>query len=235
MVIDAVNPNLLFKITTTAPEVEEIQSNININKAPGVDNLPGNILCTCAKELSVPLARLFNLSLRTGKMSTLWKSANITPIHKEDNRELVTNYKSTFLLSIPAKCLERIVCSAINDHISPFLTEWQHGFVKGRSFETQLILTHHQWAVALVEGRQVDVAFLDFAKAFERVKHSVLLQKLCKFGISGSLLHWCERFLSNRHQRVVLDGVSSSWCNVPSGVHQGSLSVTFLKLFFLAT
>ena len=59
-------------------------------------------------------------------------------------------------------CLERIVHYAIYDHVSPLLTEWQHGFIKGRSCETtQLILTHHQWATALDKGRQVDVAFLD--------------------------------------------------------------------------
>ena len=64
---------------------------------------------------------------------------------------------------------------------------------------------------------KVDVAFLDFSKAFDRVNHSILLRKLCSFGISGSLLLWCESYLSNRWQRTVLDGVSSTWLEVPSG------------------
>ena len=123
-------------------------------------------------------------------MPTLWKAANITSIHKGDSRELVTNYRSILLLLIPAKCLEHIVHSAtcMFDHVSPFLTEWQHGFIKGRSCEPQLILTHHQWAIALDKGRQVDVVFLDFSKAFDKANHAVLLQKLCNFGITGSLL-----------------------------------------------
>ena len=74
--------------------------------------------------------------------------------------------------------------SAIYDYVSPFLTEWQHGFIKGRSCEPQLILTHHQWAIALDKGRQVDVVFLDFSKAFDKANHAVLLQKLCNFGIT---------------------------------------------------
>ena len=129
--------------------------------------------------------------MNSGSCSQISSSCNC-PIHKGDSRELVTNYRSISLLPIPAKCLERIVHSAIYDHVSPFLTEWQHGFIKGRFCETQLILTHHQWATARDKGRQVDVVFLDFSKAFDKVNHAVLLQKLCNFGITGSLLQWCE-------------------------------------------
>lgn len=147
-------------------------------------------------------------------------------------------------MPISAKYLERIVRSAIYDYISPFLTELRHGFVKGRSCETQLILTQHQWATAFDEDRQVDVVFLDFSKAFDKVNHSVLMQKLGNFGITGSLLQWCESYLTNRRQRVVLDGISSSWSDVSSGVPRGIfficlyfllyLLVTSLKLFFVA-
>ena len=117
LVTDVVNPNLLFEVTTTAPGLEGILSKINVNKVPGVDNLPARILRTCAEELSIPLAHLFNLSLRTGKMPTLWKSANITPIHQGDSKEFITNYRSISLLPTPANCLEHIVHSAIYDHV----------------------------------------------------------------------------------------------------------------------
>lgn len=89
------------------------------------------------------------------------------------------------------------------------------GFIKGRSCETQLVITHHQWALVLDDCRQVDVAFLDFSKAFFSLK-------LCGFGISGALLRWCESYLSQRQQRVVLGGVSLSWSVGSSGVSQGS-------------
>ena len=144
------------------------------------------------------------------------------------------NYRSISLLSILGKCLERIVHRVVYSHVSPFLNDWQHGFVKGCSCITQLVLTHHMWHKALDDGLQVDAVFLDFTKAFDRVHHKILLNKLCNFGISGSLLEWCSDYLSNRTQRVVIDGNCSSWLNILSGVPQGSILGPLFFVIFIS-
>ena len=106
---------------------------------------------------------------------------------------LVENYRSISLLSIPGKCQEHIVHTVIiYSHDSAYLTDWQHGFVKGRSL-------------------------------FNRVPYNVLLHKLCNLGISGKLLNCCKDYLSNRTQRVAIDGYSSSFLEITSGVPQGSI------------
>ena len=145
----------------------------------------------------IPLTLLFNLSFQTRKVPVSWKRATVTPVFKADAKEKVENYCPFSLLSTSVKCQERIVSNAIYSHVAPYLTDSQCGFVRGRSCNTQLVLSHHQWSKALGEGRQVDVIFLDFAKAFDRVAHNVLLQKLCNFGISGALFNWCKDYLTN--------------------------------------
>ena len=80
----------------------------------------------------------------------------------------------------------------------------------------------------------MDVVFLDFAKAFDRVAHNILLQKLWNFGISGALLNWCKDYLTDREQRVVIEGMSSTWRAIPSGVPQGFLLVPLCFVIFIS-
>ena len=106
-------------------------------------------------------------------------------------------------------------------HVAPYLNDWQHGFIIGRSCVTQLVLSHHQWTKALDAGNQFDIVLLDFSKVFDKVSHVILLQKLCNFGVSGCFLNWCRDYLMNSEQQLVIDGASSDWRTIPSGVPQG--------------
>ena len=175
--------------------MKRILQNLDVTKATGADNIPARILKVYPEKLSKPLALLFKRSFSLGRVPVQWKLANILPVHRANDRDPVDYYRSISLLSIPRKCQERMVYSAIYPHVSAYLSDWQHGFVKGRSTATQLMLTHHKWAKALDEGHQVDVVFLDFSKAFDCVPHQALLHKLCNFGISGELLNWCQDYL----------------------------------------
>ena len=120
-----------------------------------------------------------------------------------------------------------------NDH--EILTDAQHGFRPGRSCETQLVVTTKDLAKALDDGCQVDAIVLDFSKAFDRVPNQRLLLKLHHYGIRGPLQIWIENFLTKRSQRVVIDGKSSDWANVSSGVPQGTVGYLVHKHFLKYT
>ena len=112
------------------------------------------------------------------------------------------------------------------------LCDEQHGFRKKRSCESQLVTTIQGIARKLRTGReQVNVILLDFAKAFDKVPHQRLLHKLNFYGVRDENLHWVESFLTNRKQRVLLDGKESSQADVTSGVPQGTVNG---PLYFLA-
>ena len=99
----------------------------------------------------------------------------------------------------------------------------QHDFVSGRSCTTQLLTALNYWTRSLDCGHPVDIIYLDFSKAFDVVPHERLITKLKAYGIAGNLLVWIKDFLIGRKPRVVLNGYSSNWSFVHSGVPQGSV------------
>ena len=97
----------------------------------------------------------------------------------------------------------------------------QFGFLKGKSTSSQLLQGLHDIGSKLDNKCQVDTLHLDFAKAFDKVNHKLLLLKLQRFGISGNLPSWLRNYLSGRNQRVTVLGETSHPLPVLSGVTHG--------------
>ena len=133
------------------------------------------------------------------------------------------------------KLLERL----IKDHMVDFLVKHkllnssQHGFLKARSCLTNMLCFLEEITKWIDEGSPVDIIYLDFQKAFDKVPHQRLLLKLKAHGIGDSITDWIEQWLTDRRQRVVVDGEVSNWKSVLSGVPQGSVLRPILFLIYI--
>ena len=126
--------------------------------------------------------------------------------------------------------MEHIISKHLLNHLEAnnILFDKQHGFPKTRSTDTQFLAFTQDILANLSGGRQTDAIIMDFAKAFDKAPHYRLIQKLERYGITGPVNTWIEKFLKDRKQRVACEGIYSDWAPVISEVPQGSSSFLFI-------
>ena len=155
---------------------------LNPDKALGPDGIPGRILKETAQQIAPSLTLLFNKSLHSAVVPDEWKLENVVPVFKRGIKEHVQNYRPISLLCIVSNIVERCVLNHIWEHL-------QHGFMPRRSCTSQLVGVLDKIGKALDRGKQIDVIYLDMTKAFDKVNHKLLINKLRRFGFKTNLLN----------------------------------------------
>ena len=205
------------------------------DSASGPDNLSPRLLKKISSFICQPLSFLFETFFLNSYIPPIWKIAYIRPIHKGGNANDVANYRPICLTCVCGKLMESI----ISDHLLAFLLDnklisrHQHGFLSKRSTCTQLVESLQDWVMALKSKKAIDIAYIDFKKAFETVSHPKLLHKLNSYGINFKLLAWVREFLRSRSQCTLIDGNFSSFVAVKSGVLQGSVLGPMLFVLYI--
>jgi hypothetical protein len=153
--------------------VEKALNRLSPSKATGPDKVPVRILKETANTITPILTTNYQQSINTGQIPEDWKNANIVPIFKKGDRSKPSNYRPVSFTSVASKILEHIIVSQIMDHLDNqnILNENQHGFRAKRSCESQLLMTTNDVTKWMNNNIQVDIAILDFAKAFDKVVH----------------------------------------------------------------
>ena len=221
-------PQILNEINFSELEVFATLRSLNPDKAPGSDGIPGRILKETAQQIAPSLTLLFNKSLHSAVVPDEWKLASAVPVFKRGIKEHVQNYRPISLLCIVSKVLERCVLNHIWEHLQEIINDHQHGFMPGRSCTSQLVGVLDKIGKVLDRGEQIDVIYLDMTKAFDKVNHELLINKLLinklrRFGFKTNLLNWFQSYLYHRRQQVTVLGSTSSSLPVTSGVPQGSI------------
>lgn len=217
------NTPLCFnELSFTTSEVFDALGELDITKGCGPDLIPSSVLRYCRGLLCNPLQVLFNKSLHDGIFPDVLKLGYVVPIHKGGSKEDATNYRPIIIQSAVVKMFEGLIVKKLNPLILNVISPKQHGFCRGRSTTTNLIVLETAIVEAFSSRKQLDAIYLDFSKAFDKVSHSHLLAKLEAYGFVGDLLEWMGSYLSNRRLVVKSFGSFSSEFVATSGVPQGS-------------
>ena len=195
------------------------------NKSAGLDRISPRVLIEAADAIVTPVTIIIQKSLSEGALPQRWKDAAVTPIYKKGKKSTPGNYRPVSLTSVLCKLTEGVIRDHIMNHLyeNSLLNPCQHGFVRGRSCITQLLECLDDWTEMLDSGGSIDVIYMDYAKAFDKVAHVRLLKKLEGYGVSEQVTKWIKNFLSGRRQMVTVNGEESKWADVLSGVPQGSV------------
>ena len=234
---------------TTAPRTDNSLSNVDIHvadivaiidklnpkKAHGVDGISIELLKKCKSEVALPLKMIFEKCLASGVYPSLWKKANVQPVHKKDSRQIASNYRPISLLCISGKIFEKLIFDKMYSFFNSnnLITEHQSGFRPGDSSINQLLSITHEIFSSFEHFDETRAAFLDLSKAFDKTWHEGLIYKLKNFGISGNLITLLTNYLADRFQRVVLNGQESDWEKISAGVPQGSVLGPLLFLVYI--
>lgn len=212
---------------TTEDEVQKI-----ISEAPSkwsvLDPIPTWLLKLCLEELLPIITKIVNLSLSSGEMPSNLKESILLPLLKKIalDPEIFNHFRPVSNLAFLSKVVEKVVGVRLRTHITENKLDdpFQSAYKQYHSTETALVRVCNDILLALDNHLAVLLILLDLSAAFDTVDHRILLEilSLC-FGIKGAAFNWFKSYLSDRSERVSIDGSYSSSHTPTCGVPQGSV------------
>ena len=227
--------NRLSEVNIDEHEIVKILKMLDINKATGPDGISNRVLRECATVLCYPLCLMFNKLVGNGHFPSCWKVAHVTAIPKTGTAKLAKDFRPISITSNVGKVLERVIYNKLIYFLDDnnLIYKYQAGFLAHHSTETQLVEMYHNICKELDKRNGVQMVFCDYSKAFDRVWHNGLIEKLKAHGISGTLLMWFRCYLSGRKQCVIINSHKSKFKTPTAGVPQGSVLGPLLFLIFI--
>ena len=219
----------------TPVEVMNAINELKVSSGAGLDGVENKFLKIASHILMYPLCDLFNLSLSTCEIPTIWKCSRITPIHKAGSELDPNNYRPISIICSIAKVFEKLIHKQLSNYLSNhnILSPVQSGFRANHSTTTTLLKLTNDIFSSSSTGKLTGALFIDLSKAFDLVDHYLLLDKLYSIGLSRKSLLWFSSYLHNRKQCVVIQGNKSELAVQERGVPQGSTLGPLLFTIFI--
>ncbi len=159
------------------------------------------------------------------EIPTDWKEATVLPLFKGGDQADPNSYRPISILPCVSKVFEKLVNKQLTGYLDMYgiLSGLQSGFCSGHSCVTATLKVLNDITSALDAEQHCAAIFIDLAKAFDTVDHSILLDRLSSIGVTNHSLSWFSHYLSHRVQRVRFENLLSHPLPVSKGVPQGSI------------
>ena len=198
---------------------------MNSKKSSGPDGLSLNLLKDIKLELAKPITLIINQSLNTGIFPDKLKIAKITPIHIQNDKTRIDNYRPISLLPAISKIIERAIFDQITTYfnINKLFHNNQYGFRKEHSTELAALQVIDRITCNMDNSKILFNIYLDLSKAFDTLDHNILIEKLKFYGLTQSALTLLKSYLHDRKQYSQINDAHSSVTLTSCGVPQGSI------------
>ena len=205
------------------------------NVAGSESGVSKKILCDVLDVAGNRLLDVLNTSLDNGEFPEEWKTSIIVPVPKVQNTNLHNQFRPINTVEVYEKVLELVVKKQLQHHcdVNNILVSNQSGFRAKHSCESVVVNICDTFVKIIDKGEVVLAVFLDLRRAFETVDRDLLLNKLNKYGLNGTVLKWFRSYLSNRQQKVKYNNVISDPVIVNYGVPQGTVLGPLLFLLYV--
>ena len=230
----------IFLDPTNATEISNLITNLVPKNSGGYDNLSNKLIKKIVPAIVNPLTIIFNKSLMEGVFPDAMKKADVVPLYKAKDHQESNNYRPISLLLTLSKLLEKIMHKRIYQFLesSEQIYKSQYGFRTAHSCENAISELVSEIIKGKQDGMYTLAVFLDLSKAFDSLEHTVLLNKMYKYGIRGVAYDWFESYLTGRQMRVKCKVTStgrteySEYMDVTYGTPQGSCLGPLIFLIF---
>ena len=220
-------------ITQTA--LERIIDHFKSKTSTGHDGLSMKLMKDLKHVLIEPLTIIINQMLNTGIFPDKLKIGRIIPLYKKGDDNLFENYRPISLLPAISKIFEKVIFIQLHTYCKDnnILYQSQYGFREDHSTELAALEVIDR-IIQSMDNDDIPLnVYLDLSKAFDTLDHSILLEKLQYYGITGTSLKLFHSYLSNRKQFVDFDGTRSRTLDIETGVPQGSVLGPLLFIIYV--